>query len=185
MFRDGPIEGVIFKPLRRYNDERGWLTELFRHDELDAHDHPAMAYISMTLPGVARGPHEHCDQADYFCFLGPSNFKLYLWDNRPHSATYRNRQAVVVGADNPQGVLVPAGIVHAYQNVGAEPGIVFNCPNRLYRGPGRREPVDEIRHEQDERSAFRLDGWPQPERAGQAAGTRADSLRLSHNEEAT
>ena len=158
MFHDGPIDGVIFKPLRRYNDERGWLIELFRQDELNPKYFPAMAYISMTHPGVARGPHEHRDQADLFCFLGPSNFKLYLWDNRSDSPTYRNHRAVVVGAENPQAVIVPVGVVHAYKNVGAEPGIVFNCPNRLYRGPGRTEPVDEIRHEDEARREYLLDG---------------------------
>jgi dTDP-4-dehydrorhamnose 3,5-epimerase len=35
--------------------------------------------------------------------------------------------------------------------------VVFNCPNRLYKGPGRKEPVDEIRHEDDAHSRFRLD----------------------------
>lgn len=157
MYQDGPIEGVIFKPLQRYNDSRGWLCELFREDELDPQFYPAMAYISMTEPGVARGPHEHRDQADYFCFLGPSNFKLFLWDNRQGSPTFRNRQAVVVGTDNPQAVIVPVGVVHAYKNVGTDPGIVFNCPNRLYRGRGRSEPVDEIRHENVAGSEFLLD----------------------------
>ena len=157
MFQDGPIDGVIFKRLQHFQDARGWLCELFRNDELAAEFLPAMAYISMTLPGVARGPHEHRDQADLFCFLGPSNFKLYTWDNRAGSATYRNRHAVVVGADNPQTVIVPPGVVHAYKNVGSEPGVVFNAPNRLYRGRGRTEPVDEIRHEHEANSIFELD----------------------------
>jgi len=157
MFQDGPVDGVIFRPLKHFRDSRGRLCELFRHDDLDPKYHPVMAYISMTLPGVARGPHEHHDQADYFCFLGPSNFKLFLWDNRPASPTFRNRQTMDVGVDNPQAVVVPVGIVHAYKNVGNEPGIVFNCPNRLYAGWGRKEPVDEIRHEHVEGSEFRLD----------------------------
>jgi dTDP-4-dehydrorhamnose 3,5-epimerase len=116
-----------------------------------------MAYISMTEPGIARGPHEHADQADCFCFLGPSNFKLYLWDNRPKSATFGVMQAEVVGEDKPMLIVIPAGIVHAYKNVGSGQGIVFNCPNRLYKGPGRKEPVDEIRHEDDHKSRFFLD----------------------------
>jgi dTDP-4-dehydrorhamnose 3,5-epimerase len=157
MFKDGPIDGVILRPLRHFHDGRGWLCELFRHDELDSEFHPVMAYISMTLSGVARGPHEHRDQADYFCFLGPSNFKLTMWDNRPGSPTYRNRQSIVAGADNPQAVIVPIGVVHAYENVGKEPGIVFNAPNRLYKGPGRKEDVDEIRHEQDAKTIFTLE----------------------------
>jgi dTDP-4-dehydrorhamnose 3,5-epimerase len=36
-------------------------------------------------------------------------------------------------------------------------GIVFNCPNRLYKGPGYKDPVDEIRHEDDKNSPFVLD----------------------------
>jgi dTDP-4-dehydrorhamnose 3,5-epimerase len=157
MFTDGPIEGVVFRPLKHFHDARGWLCELFRQDEIDPEYFPTMAYISMTLPGVARGPHEHCDQADYFCFLGPSNFKLYTWDNRPDSPTFRHRHGVVVGIDNPQAVIVPAGVVHAYKNIGSEPGIVFNAPNQLYRGRGKSEPVDEIRHEQESVTIFNMD----------------------------
>ena len=157
MFQDGPIEGVVFRSLKHFHDSRGWLCELFRQDEIAPEYLPVMAYISMTLPGVARGPHEHCDQADYFCFIGPSNFKLTMWDNRQGSPTFRHRQAVVVGVDNPQAVIVPVGVVHAYKNVGQEPGIVFNAPNRLYRGRGRADPVDEIRHEADERTIFQME----------------------------
>ena len=156
-FHDGPIDGVICQPLRLFHDARGWLCELFRHDELPAEFHPAMAYISETAPGVARGPHEHVEQADCFCFLGPSNFKVTMWDNRRGSATYGARQVEVVGADRPALLVVPAGVVHAYQNVGAVPGLVFNCPNRLYRGPDKKAPVDEVRHEDDPASPFRLD----------------------------
>lgn len=156
-FQDGPIEDVIWKPLKKYHDARGWLCELFRHDELPSEFHPVMAYISATEPGVARGPHEHVDQADCFCFLGPSSFKLYLWDSRPKSPSYRRRVVEVVGIDNPMLVIIPAGIVHAYKNVGDEPGLVFNCPNRLYRGEGKKDPVDEIRHEDDAKSPYVLD----------------------------
>ena len=54
-------------------------------------------------------------------------------------------------------VVVPIGVVHAYKNVGDESGIVFNAPNRLYKGWGRKEPVDEIRHEDLKDSPYRLD----------------------------
>lgn len=156
-FHPGSIDGVLWKPLGKFRDSRGWLCELFRHDELPEEFHPVMAYISLTEAGVARGPHEHRDQADYFCFVGPSNFKVYLWDSRPNSPTYHACQTDVVGQDKPMALIVPAGVVHAYKNVGAEPGWVFNCPNRLYKGPGRKEPVDEIRHEDETKSPYRLD----------------------------
>jgi dTDP-4-dehydrorhamnose 3,5-epimerase len=154
---DGEIKGVVVRELKRFFDSRGWLTELFRHDELDAEFLPAMAYISSTNPGITRGPHEHWDQADYFCFIGPSNFKLRLWDNRKDSKTFGRVMTMVVGEDNPAAVLIPAGVVHGYQNVGDVDGIVINCPNRLYAGAGRKEKVDEIRHESDGETIFKMD----------------------------
>jgi dTDP-4-dehydrorhamnose 3,5-epimerase len=157
IFQTGDVKDVIVRRLQRFNDSRGWLTELFRHDELPAEFFPVMAYISSTKPGVARGPHEHIDQADLFCFLGPSNFKLRMWDNRPDSPTYRNVMTLVVGEDDPHAIVVPKGIVHAYQNIGDKDGIVINCPNRLYQGEGRREEIDEIRHEDDPQTIFRID----------------------------
>src|SRR6185295_14113010 len=84
-FKQGEIKDVVVRELKKFNDRRGWLSELFRHDEMAAEFYPAMSYISSTNPGVTRGPHEHVDQADLFCFLGPSNFKLRVWDNRTGS----------------------------------------------------------------------------------------------------
>lgn len=156
-FTKGQIDGVVVRPLRKYVDERGWLAEVFRHDEVDAEFHPAMAYVSVTESGVTRGPHEHVDQADLFCFLGPSNFKIRVWDNRPDSPTFNNVTTVYGGADNPLTILIPKGVVHAYRNVGSVPGVVTNCPNRLFMGEGRREPIDEIRHEDDPDTKYRMD----------------------------
>ena len=154
--REGEIKGVVVSRLNKAFDSRGWLAELFRHDSLAEEFFPAMAYISSTNPGITRGPHEHVDQADLFCFIGPSNFKLRMWDNREDSETFGFVSTVVVGQDNPASVLVPKGVVHAYQNVGDVEGIVINCPNRLYRGAGRKEEVDEIRHESDPETRFRM-----------------------------
>jgi len=156
-FQPGEIKDVVIRDLRKFDDRRGWLTELFRHDELVAEFFPAMAYISSTLPGITRGPHEHVDQADLFCFIGPSNFKLRMWDNRPDSETYGNVLTLVAGTDEPKAAIVPRGVVHAYQNIGLVDGIVINCPNRLYMGENRHESVDEIRHEDDPDTIFRMD----------------------------
>jgi len=156
-FNEGEIKGVVVRELKKFFDKRGWLTELFRKDELDEEFLPAMSYISSTNPGVTRGPHEHWDQADLFCFIGPSNFKLRVWDNRKDSETFGSMMTMIVGQDNPAAVLIPAGVVHGYRNVGDIDGIVINCPNRLYAGAGRKEEVDEIRHENDGESTFSMD----------------------------
>lgn len=156
-FIKGKIHDVVVRPLTKFLDERGWLAELFRSDEIDPAFMPAMAYISMTRPGVARGPHEHREQADCFAFIGPSNFKVYLWDARDDSPTRGVKQLVYAGSDSPALIVVPAGVVHAYKNIGGADGIVFNAPNMLYAGEGKRFPVDEIRHEEEAGSPFTLD----------------------------
>ena len=156
-FKQGQIRDVVVRPVGKFVDERGWLAEVFRQDELDAEYFPAMSYISSTEPGVQRGPHEHVDQADLFIFIGPANFKLRLWDNRRDSETYNHVMTLYVGADNPKSVLVPKGVVHAYRNVSSTAGIVINCPNRLYMGEGKRERVDEIRHEDDPATIYRME----------------------------
>jgi dTDP-4-dehydrorhamnose 3,5-epimerase len=156
-FTDGSIDGIIWKQLKNFKDHRGWLVELFRHDEMPAIYYPVMAYISMTEPGIPRGPHEHVDQADYFCFFGPSDFKVYLWDNRPTSPTYLKKEVKIVGESDPFALIVPAGVVHAYKNVGNKQGLVLNAANRLYKGWDKKEVVDEIRHEEHADSTFKLD----------------------------
>jgi dTDP-4-dehydrorhamnose 3,5-epimerase len=156
-FNEGVINDVVVYDLKKYHDDRGWLAELFRHDDLAAEFFPVMSYISFTTPGVQRGPHEHVDQADLFCFIGPSTFKLRLWDNRETSSTYNNVMTLLVGQDDAKAVVVPKGVVHGYKNVGEIDGMVINCPNRLYMGEGKREPIDEIRHEDDPGTIYQMD----------------------------
>ena len=151
------IEGVRIEKLKRFQDDRGWLIELFRNDELPRDNAPVMAYVSETLPGVARGPHEHVFQSDYFAFIGPGDFKLYLWDVRDESDTYGTKQTMILGDRCPATVVIPPGVIHAYKNISDRPGWVFNAPNALYAGEGKRETVDEIRHEEDESSPYVLD----------------------------
>ena len=155
-YTDGEIEGVEIKTLQPFRDSRGWLMELFRQDEMATDNFPVMAYVSETNPNVTRGPHEHVDQADFFAFVGPGNFDLYLWDSRPDSPSYGAKKKVRCGEAAPVSVVVPAGVVHAYQNIGPDKGWVFNAPNRLYAGYGKKSPVDEIRHENDENSPYRI-----------------------------
>jgi len=133
------------------------LLELYRHDELKEEHIPAMSYVSMTSPGVTRGPHEHKEQTDLFCFAGPSMFRLYLWENRHDETAFGQRWTVDCGDNNRMAIIVPPGIVHAYKNIGSIDGIVFNAPNKLYAGAGRSEEIDEIRYEDSAKSGFVVD----------------------------
>ena len=108
-FKKGPIDGVKVTPFKKILDERGWLAEFFRHDEVPSAFHPTMGYASLTLPGVLRGPHEHVDQADLFAWFGPGDFKVTLWDNRAESETFGNRMELGIGVNNPGSIIVQKG----------------------------------------------------------------------------
>ena len=152
MSQDLPI-GVIIKPLGTHRDSRGHLSELFRSDEIPEGTLPTMGYISVTHPGIARGPHEHRDQTDLFCFQD-GEYELRLWENRPEQPAWNG--TFLVGKENPVAVIVPPGVVHGYKNVGNSDAFVLNFPNQLYAGTGKTEPVDEIRHEEID-SLFKFD----------------------------
>lgn len=146
------MEGIEVKELALYEDQRGWLAEIIRDDESEYK--PVMSYLSMTKPGLARGPHEHKEQTDLFCFIG--RFRLYLWDNRSTSSTY-NEHKIIDISDMPTVAIIPPGVVHAYKNIGNGQGLVINLPDKLYRGWGKTEEVDELRYEHDPESPFKIE----------------------------
>lgn len=155
-WESGEIAGVTIKTINKHTDNRGWLAEVYRSDEIDPSVMPAMSYLSVTKPGASRGPHAHSDQTDIFAFMGPGDFELRLWDNRNDSPSYGKFQLLTVGEKNPSVVTVPPGIVHGYKNISDIDAWVMNCPNRLFAGEGRKDPIDEIRHENDKNSPFTI-----------------------------
>jgi dTDP-4-dehydrorhamnose 3,5-epimerase len=148
------IKGVIIKELKQFEDERGWLTEVYRNDEQDID--VAMSYVSHTNFNQVRGPHEHKYQTDFFVFSAYGDFELYLWDNRADSETYRNEIKLVVGQSKKVSVIVPPGVVHGYKSISKEGSMSINFPDKLYAGKDKKEEVDEIRHENQKDSKFKI-----------------------------
>lgn len=149
------IEGVVVKKLKKNEDVRGWLVEIYRNDEIKYA--PVMSYISSTKPGVARGPHEHKEQSDLFVFIGPGKFRIYLWDNRADSPTYKEKLELEGGQDNQTAVLVPPGVVHGYKCISDVDGWCINLSDKLYAGIDKKGEVDEIRWEKDPASPFKIE----------------------------
>ena len=157
-FKKGKIEGVIIKKLIKFSDERGFLIEIFRKDSLPDNLLPVMSLVSYTKPGIVRGPNEHSEQTDIFCFLGPGDFKIKLWDNRKESKTYGNYMEFFGGKENQIMFIVPFGVVHGYKNISqSEDGMVISCPDKLFMGWNRKEPVDKIRYDTGKPSPFKMD----------------------------
>ena len=149
------INGIILKRLERFEDSRGWLCELYRKDS-DKGINPAMCYASYTNFNSARGPHEHRKQSDFFIFFGPGDFEVHLWDNRKNSSTYGKHMKIVAGESDKLGVIVPPGVVHGYKSITKPGSFSINLPDKLYKGEGKKEEVDEIRHECDADSKFKI-----------------------------
>ncbi|HNZ86242.1 MAG TPA: dTDP-4-dehydrorhamnose 3,5-epimerase family protein [bacterium] len=163
------FKGLVIKRLEKYEDPRGWLCEVYREDEINYAPElsedtqssiykPVMSYVSVTNPGISRGPHEHKHQSDCFVFIGPGDFMLYLWDNRG-GEEYKKfiQMKIKVGETNPTCVIVPPGIIHGYKCISEKPAWSINLPDKLYKGPGKIEEVDEVRWENMENSPFKID----------------------------
>jgi len=153
------LPGVRVEALPVFKDARGSLHELFRVDEIPAGFIPLMACSSWSHAGLTRGPHQHVGQDDYFTFAGPSDFSVYLWDDRPGAAKAARGWVIHTGEKSPSRIYVPRGVVHAYRNTGTVAGLVVTVTSLLFKGEGRRDPVDEIRHELNPDSPYQP---PQP-----------------------
>ena len=148
------IEGVTIKDITSFQDRRGWLKEIYRSDENSIAS--TMCYVSHTNFNEIRGPHEHVEQSDFFVFVGPGDFELYLWDDRHDSTTFGKHEKIIVGESRNVSVLVPPGVVHGYKSISSGGSFSINLPDKLYGGFGRKEKVDEIRHENALNSKFRI-----------------------------
>jgi len=148
------IKNVIIKQLNKFEDQRGWLTEIYRNDEVNFQ--PVMGYISLTNPGIIRGPHEHVNQSDCFVFVGPGSFELHLWDRRENSETFGEYITERLGENNPAMVIVPPGVVHGYKCVGDTPAYSINLPDKLYKGTNKADEIDEIRWEEEADSPYKI-----------------------------
>jgi dTDP-4-dehydrorhamnose 3,5-epimerase len=169
------IPSVLFALIKPFKDDRGNLAEFWRIGDLELDTpplgevyEPVMGYMSFTNPGRVRGPHEHREQSDLFVFAGPGAFELHLFDYIRHPKTGeiapKNWFHLPVGDPDhgppnciPVAVMVPPGIVHGYKCISDVPGLVINLPDRLYRGPSGKDEVDEIRHEDDPNSPFKIE----------------------------
>jgi len=116
--------------IKKFEDERGYLFEVFRDTELSI----VMAYCVYTLPGEARDAdlwHRHYTKSEYFI---PISGVVSLaiddsWGVLVHA----------LDADRPRIVPVPPNCLHSLKNTGSEPAITLVLCDNYYN------PSDEIR----------------------------------------
>jgi len=102
------IEGVEVIPLRRFEDERGWVYELRRESALPLPT--KQTNISFSRKGVIRGLHYHeRGQFDLFaCLSGMA--RVVVLDRASSEAMFLD-----IGDDNPVAVWIPGHHAHGFE----------------------------------------------------------------------
>jgi dTDP-4-dehydrorhamnose 3,5-epimerase len=102
------IEGLLRVPLRRFEDERGWFTELRRESALPAPTR--QTNLSFSRRGVIRGLHYHeCGQDDLFtCVQGMARVVVL---DRGTGETFTED----IGDENPVALYIPGRHAHGFE----------------------------------------------------------------------
>ena len=102
------IDGVIRIPLRRYEDERGWFSELRRDSALPKP--MRQTNLSFSRAGVVRGLHYHeRGQDDLFACLRGTARVVVL--DRATGETFTED----IGDDNPVAIYIPGMNAHGFE----------------------------------------------------------------------
>ncbi len=119
------IEGVVVKPLKKIQDERGCIYHMLRSDD-PIFEKFGEIYFSSVHPGVVKGWHIHEKMTLNYAVI-KGNIKLVLYDAREGSPTKGNIMEIVMGQDNYCLVKVPPMVWNGFRGVGDETSIVANC----------------------------------------------------------
>jgi dTDP-4-dehydrorhamnose 3,5-epimerase len=126
-----PIEGVHLHEVRHVPRDHGIITEIFRH-EWDPTGLPvAQIYQSRLYPGAIGAWSCHMKNVDRL-FINQGNVKLVLSDGRENSPTFRRINEFHVGDARPAMMVIPIGVWHGLQNLGAADALMLNFPTRSY-----------------------------------------------------
>ena len=138
-------QGVHTKALRLIPDERGFLMEMLRCDDV-LFERFGQIYITGCKHGVAKAWHYHKEQTDHFvCVAGKA--LVVLCDLREGSSTQGEVSEFILEAppcqEHPPLLLkIPPGVVHGFTALGNEEARIINIPTLPYR----YESPDEYRY---------------------------------------
>ena len=162
-------EGVIIKPLKKLQDERGFFMEVFRKDwsELFQEDEIHQANLSISYPNIIRAWHRHLrGQTDYFIVLRGA-LKICIYDDESKELT-----EIISTGETPRVVKVPGHFWHGFKVVGDTPAYLLYFVNKLYdysKPDEERRPWDDptliprsINGNQNDQRAGKIWDWNYP-----------------------
>jgi dTDP-4-dehydrorhamnose 3,5-epimerase len=125
-----PVDGVRVVDIRSVPKRAGFLTEIFRHDWLEAGDVAHVFQVTLA-PGAVSAWHAHRDTTDRI-FVAAGSITLALYDARAGSPTYGRLAELQLTIARPQLVVIPPGVWHGLIVTGSAPAVVVNLTDRPY-----------------------------------------------------
>ncbi|MGH7458064.1 MAG: dTDP-4-dehydrorhamnose 3,5-epimerase family protein [Longimicrobiaceae bacterium] len=122
-YGSGPgIEGAWRRPLRKHRSENGWFLELYRLDagrvEGPEGERVTLRQLSVSYadPGRVNAFHIHPNQPQNEAWtVVRGQLLVWLVDCRASSASAGVQQRVVLSAEEPELLHIPAGVAHGYR----------------------------------------------------------------------
>ena len=133
------IDGVVVKPLKRIQDERGVIMHMLRVDDPDFVKFGEI-YFSTVYPGVIKGWHCHTRQINNYAVIS-GMAKIVLYDMRTGSPTKGELQEVFAGEQNYIFIKIPVGVASGIKGIGSKPAVIANCATEPH-DPGEDIRID-------------------------------------------
>jgi len=119
------IEGVEFKDLITYPDERGFFRELIRNTDSFAKEEIGQISHSLVYAGVVKAWHVHVEQIQWNYVVNGLSY-VALHDLRKDSPTYRETITFLTG-DYQKKIIYkfPPGVAHGYKCIDGPMNIIY------------------------------------------------------------
>ena len=101
------------KDLTVHTDQRGWLAEIFRPNDVD-NNIKGQFLITTAHPGIVKGNHYHARKHEWYCVM-KGQMTLALVDTKT-----RKREEVVLTDKKLQIVKINPNVSHGFKNTGNE-----------------------------------------------------------------
>jgi len=125
------IDGVVLREVKHVPRDHGVITESYR-SEWDPTGLPVVhIYQSRLFPGAIGAWSCHMRSIDRL-FVNQGHLKVVLYDGREDSKTLGRLMELHVGDARPTFLVIPIGVWHGLQNLGASDALVLNFPTRAY-----------------------------------------------------
>ncbi|HEX8154529.1 MAG TPA: dTDP-4-dehydrorhamnose 3,5-epimerase family protein [Thermoanaerobaculia bacterium] len=125
------IDGLVIREVLHVPRDHGVITETYR-SEWDPTGAPLVhVYQSRLFPGAIGAWSCHMKTVDRL-FVNQGHLKVVLYDGREESPTYRKLMELHVGDARPAFLILPIGVWHGLQNLGASDALVLNYPTNAY-----------------------------------------------------